>query len=176
MRMSLFTPSLLLAVMGITASLVSEPSIQIELVNQRALPGWQGDPVGNLVLENHGKRLPLTTTATAQQPKVSKNGIIGWVDCSEEGKSSVLHVAKGVPIGSRLILRRPNGSLLTIPSWSPIIEKWNFDADGAHIVMKSRGLHGPAVIERFTLSGQQAGRCNAYGKTPPEWAVSYQDR
>jgi hypothetical protein len=174
--MRLFIPSLLLSVLGFTAPLAAEPSIQVELINQRALPGWQGDPVGNLVLVNRGKSMPLNTTATAQKPRVSKGGFIGWVDCSQEGNSAVLHVAKGVPIGSRLILRRPDGSLLTIPSWSPIIEKWNFDDAGAHVVMKSRGLHGPAVIERFTLSGQQAGRCNAYGETPPEWAISYLDR
>ena len=166
----------LLTGLGLTASLVAEPSIRVELVNQRDLPGWQGDPVGDVVLDNHGKRIKLTTTATAQQPKVSKDDFIGWVDCSEEGKPSVLHIVKGVPIGSRLILRSPDGSLLTIPSESPIIEKWNFDADGVHIVMKSRGLHGPAAIERFTLSGQQAGRCNAYGEKSPEWAIPYLDR
>ena len=176
MRTSYLIPLVLLTGLGLTASLVAEPSIRVELVNQRDLPGWQGDPVGDVVLDNHGKRIKLTTTATAQQPKVSKDGFIGWVDCSEEGKPSVLHIVKGVPIGSRLILRRPDGSLLTIPSESPIIEKWNFEADGVHIVMKSRGLHGPAAIERFTLSGQQAGRCNAYGEKSPEWAIPYKDR
>jgi len=166
----------LLAVLVLNTSLVAEPAIQVELVNQRPLPGWQGARVGNVVEENHGKRVQLTSTATAQQPKASKEGIIGWVDCSEEGKPGVLHLARGVPIGSRLILRHPDGSLLTIPSWSPIIEKWAFDNDGTHVVMKSRGLHGPAVIERFNLRGQQAGRCNAYGEKAPEWAIPYQDR
>lgn len=174
--MRFLIPAVLLAMPGLAALLAADPSIQVLLVNQRDLPGWQGDPVGDVVLQNHGKNVPLTATATAQQTKVSKEGFIGWVDCSEEGKPSVIHIAKGVPIGSRLILRHPDGSLLTIPSESPIIEKWNFDADGAHIVMKSRGLHGPAAIERFTLNGQQAGRCNAYGEKPPEWAIPYLDR
>jgi hypothetical protein len=165
-----------MAMPGLAAPLAADPSIQVLLINQRDLPGWQGDPVGNVVLQNHGKNEPLTATPTAQRPKVSKEGVIGWIDCSEEGKPGVLHIAKGVPIGSRLILRHPDGSLLTIPSESPIIEKWNFDADGAHIVMKSRGLHGPAAIERFTLSGQQVGRCNAYGEKAPEWAIPYLDR
>jgi len=175
-RTRLLIPAVLLAMPGLATTLAAEPSIQVLLVNQRDLPGWQGDPVGDVVLDNHGKNVMLTTTATAQQPKVSKDGFIGWVDCSEEGKPSVLHIAKGVPIGSRLILRRHNGSLLTIPSECPIIGKWNFETDGAHIVMKSRGLHGPAAIERFTLSGQQAGRCNAYDEKPPEWAIPYLDR
>jgi hypothetical protein len=165
-----------MAMPGLAAPLAADPSIQVLLINQRDLPGWQGDPVGYVVLQNHGKNEPLTATPTAQQPKVSKEGVIGWIDCSEEGKPGVLHIAKGVPIGSRLILRHPDGSLLTIPAESPIIEKWNFDADGTHIIMKSRGLHGPAAIERLTLSGQKAGRCNAYGEKPPEWAIPYLDR
>lgn len=176
MRIKSLIQSVLLAALGLTASLAAEPFAKVELVNQCNLPGWEGDPVGNVALEDHGKRVQLTTTATAQQPKISKDGIVGWVDCSEEGQPGMLHVAKGVPIGSRLILRHPDGPLLIIPSWSPIIEKWAFEADGAHLVMKSRGLHGPAFIERFTLSGQRAGRFNAYDEKPPEWAMPYLDR
>lgn len=165
-----------MAMPGLGVPLAAEPSIQVLLVNQRDLSGWRGDPVGDVVLQNHGKNVTLTATATAQQPKVSKEGYIGWVDCSEEGNPGVIHIAKGVPIGSQLILRHPDGSLLTIPAESPIIEKWNFETDGAYIVMKSRGLHGPAFIERFTLSGQQAGRCNAYGEKAPEWVVPFLDQ
>ena len=165
-----------MAMPGLGVPLAADPSIQVLLVNQRDLSGWQGDPVGDVVLENHGKSVPLTTSATAQQPKVSKDGCIGWVDCSEEGNPGVIHIAKGVPIGSQLILRHLDGSLLTIPAESPIIEKWNFETDGAHIVMKSRGLHGPAVIERFTHSGMQDGSCKAYGEKPPEWAIPYLDQ
>lgn len=164
------------AVLALTAPLIAEPLTQVLLVNQRALPGWQGAPVGNLVLKSHGKKVSLTTTATAQQPKISETGIVGWVDCSQEGKPRVLHVAQGVPIGSRLILRHPNGSLLAIPAACPIIEEWNFDTEGARVVMKSRGLHGPAVIERFTLSGMQVGTCKTYGEKTPKWATPYLDR
>jgi hypothetical protein len=174
--MRFLIPSLLLAVLWFEAPLVAEPSTQVSLVDQRHLPGWQGAPVGNLVLKSHGKKEPLTTTATAQQPKVSKAGIIGWVDCSEEGNLGVLHVALGVPIGSQLILRHPDGSLLAIPAAHPIIEDWNFDSEGARVVMKSRGLHGPAVIERFTLSGMQVGTCKAYCEKAPKWAIPYLDR
>jgi hypothetical protein len=166
-------PSMLFAALGHVSPLVAEPSTQVSLVDQRHLPGWHGAPVGNLVLKSHGKKERLTTTATAQQPKVSKAGIIGWVDCSEEGNLGVLHVAQGVPIGSRLILRHPDGFLLTLPATCPIIEEWNFDTEGSHVIMKSRGLHGPAVIERFTLSGMQDGTCNAYGEKAPKWALPY---
>jgi hypothetical protein len=85
-------------------------------------------------------------------------------------------VVKGVPIGSRLILRKLGGSLLTITSGKPIIEQWGFDPDGIHVVLKSRALHGPAVIERFTIKdGSKNGTCPAYDSTAPGWAQSFLD-
>ena len=82
----------------------------------------------------------------------------------------------GVPIGSRLILRNPNGTRITITSVKPIIEQWGFDPDGIHVVLKSRSLHGPAVIERFTIKdGSRDGSCHAYVSTAPTWAMPYFD-
>jgi hypothetical protein len=82
----------------------------------------------------------------------------------------------GVPIGSRLILRYPNGTLLTITAEKPIIEQWGFDPDGVHIVLKSRALHGPAVIERFTRQGVRESFCNAYDPSTHDWAKPYLER
>jgi len=127
--------------------------------------------VGNVTLS--GKKL--TSAATAQQPKANRDGWIGWIDCSEKAHPSRLLIVKGVPIGSRLILRDPNGTLITITAEKPIIEQWGFDRDGVHIVLKSRALHGPAVIERFTLHGVREGFCNAYEHSPPDWAKPYSD-
>ena len=131
------------------APLSAAPAPQVSLVDLRPLPGWKGDPVGNVVITTpEGKHLQLTKTSSAQQPKASPSGLVAWIDCSKPGEPEILSVVKGVPIGSRLILRNPNGSLLTIPSGKPIIEQWGFDPDGIHVVLKSRALHGPAVIER----------------------------
>ena len=84
-------------------------------------------------------------------------------------------MVEGVPIGSCLILRNPNGTLITITAEKPIIEQWGFDRDGVHIVVKSRARHGPAVIERFTLHGVRESFCNAYEPSPPDWAKPYSD-
>lgn len=165
-----------------TTSLHAAPTPQVSLVDLRPLPGWKGDPVGNVSITTaNGKHLQLTKSATAQQPKVTrsgdKNGLVGWIDCSKSSEPGVLNVVKGVPIGSHLILRNLDGSLMTITSGKPIIEEWGFDPDAIHLILKSRALHGLAVIERFTIKdGSKNGTCPAYDPTPPAWAKPYLDR
>ncbi|MCX8492925.1 MAG: hypothetical protein ORN23_01680 [Chthoniobacterales bacterium] len=152
---------------------VAAPLPHVSLCDQRHLPGWQGAPVGNVLLE--GKNL--TSGATAQQPKGSPSGWIGWVDCSEPRHPKTLRIVKGVPIGSSLILSNPSGFLLTITAKKPIIEAWGFDPDGLHVVLKSRALHGPAMIERFLIKdGSQVGSSPAYGSHLPTWALPYSDK
>ena len=118
----------------------------------------------------------LTSAATAQQPEANLNGWIGWIDCSEKDHPNRLLIVKGVPIGSRLILRNLSGSLLTIPAEKPVIEAWGFDPDGLHVVVKSRALHGPAIIERFQLKdGSKSASTPAYGAAIPAWASPYSE-
>ena len=148
------------------------PVPTVSLCDQWPLPGWQGSPVGHVSLG--GKKL--TSAATAQQPKSNLNGWIGWIDCSEKDHPNRLLIVKGVPIGSRLILRNPSGSLLTIPAEKAVIEAWGFDPDGLHVVVKSRALHGPAVIERFLMKdGSKSGSTPAYGAAIPAWASPYSE-
>ena len=118
----------------------------------------------------------LTSAATAQQPEANLNGWIGWIHCSEKDHPNRLLIVKGVPIGSRLILRNPSGSLTSIPAEKPVIEAWGFDPDGLHVVVKSRTLHGPAVIERFMMKdGSKSASTPAYGAKVPEWASPYSE-
>jgi hypothetical protein len=129
--------------------------------------------VGNVRID--GKNL--TTGAIAQQPMANSMGWIGWVDCSERNHPNTLRVVNGVPIGDRLILRKPDTSLMTITSGKPIIEQWSFDPDGLHVIIKSRALHGPAVIERLRIKdGSKKGACLAYETNAPAWAKPYLDR
>jgi len=148
----------------------TSPSPSVSLCDQRILPRWQGSPVGNVSLD--GKKL--TTGAAAMQPAGNSSGWIGWIDCSDEHHPGSLLMVNGAPIGSRLILRTNSGSLLTIHSEKPAIEAWSFDDDGLHVVVKSRALHGEALIERFQLmNGSRASSCKAYGKHLPSWASPY---
>ena len=128
--------------------------------------------MGNVTLD--GKKL--TSAATAQQPKANLNGWIGWIDCSEKNHPERLLIVKGIPIGSRLILRNPSGSLTSILAEKPVIEAWGFDPDGLHVIVKSRALHGPAVIERFLMKdGSKFSSTPAYGAAIPEWASPYSE-
>lgn len=104
------------------------------------------------------------------------SGWNGWIDCSVKQHPERLLIVKGVPIGSRLIMRNPSGSLTSIPAEKPVIEAWGFDPDGLHVVVKSRALHGPAIIERFQMKdGVKLGSTPAYGSAMPEWASPYSD-
>jgi len=164
---------LLLGLAGCAAA-APLPHPQVSLVDQRSLPGWQGSPVGNVRL--NGK--PLTSGATAQLPEVNRTGWVGWIDCSSDDPAAGLRIVKGVPIGSRLILKSPFGSQVTIPTGKPIIEAWGFAPDGLHVVVKSRALHGPAIIERFLMKdGSKSGSTPAYESDalPPAWAKQYLD-
>jgi hypothetical protein len=178
--MKTFPLSLLACVMLAThpTSLHAASAPQVSLVDLRPLPGWKCDPVGNVSITTaNRKHLQLTKSATAQQPKVTRSGLVGWIDCSKPSEPGVLNVVKGVPIGSHLILRNLDGSLMTITSGKPIIEDWGFDPDAIHVTLKSSALHGPAVIERFTIKdGSKNGACPAYDPTPPAWAKPYLDR
>lgn len=149
---------------------IASPGSSVSLSDQRNLPDWKGAPVGN-VWFNGGN---LTFGAVAQLPAANSSGWIGWVDCSEENHPKKLHLVGGVPIGSRLILRNPSGSQLTIQAGKPIIEAWRFDSDGLHVVVKSRALHGPALIERFGMKdGARNGESPAFGSRLPNWAIGY---
>lgn len=165
----------LLLLLGLAGCAAAAPLLhpQVSLVDQRSLPGWQGSPVGNVRL--NGK--PLTSGATAQLPEVNRTGWVGWIDCSSDDPAAGLHIVKGVPIGSRIILKSPSGSQVTIPAGKPIIEAWGFAPDGLHVVVKSRALHGPAVIELFSMKdGTKAGTSPAFGDHLPAWATGYEDR
>ena len=73
-------------------------------------------------------------------------------------------------------MRNPSGSLLTIPAEKPVIEAWGFDPDGLHVVVKSRALHGPAVVERFLMKdGSKSGSTPAYGAAIAGWASPYSE-
>ena len=164
--------NLLLLLLISVGSAFAAPIPTVSLCDQRTLPGWQGAPVGNVRLD--GKNL--TSSGTSQQPKGSPSGWIGWIDCSEEHHSERLRIVNGIPIGSHLILRNPSGVLLTIPAGKPIIEAWGFAPDGLHVVVKSRALHGPAVIERFLMKdGSKDATCSAYESHLSAWALPYSD-
>jgi hypothetical protein len=172
------TPLSILACLTLATYPISLPAAQtpqVSLIDIRPLHAWSGAPVGNVAITTaNGKHLQLSKSATVQQPKVTRSGLVGWIDCSKPSEPAALNVVKGVPIGSHLILRKPDGSLITITSAKPIIEEWGFDPDGIHIVLKSRALHGPAVIERFSIqNGSKAGACLAYVSTAPTWAKPY---
>lgn len=120
-----------------------------------------------------GNEKPLATSPTILQPKQAPGGLRGWVDCTD-GKTGRPLIVQGIPIGSTLILLTSGHAPVKIRAGKPIIEEWRF-VGADHVVVKSRALHGPSLIERFTLSGTRAGSCLGYSKQAPNWAWGYLD-
>jgi hypothetical protein len=64
--------------------------------------------------------------------------------------------------------------IANLASAKGFIEAWDFTKDGERVVIKSRGAHGPATIELFSLrNGPPEASVQAYEKDLPEWAAAY---
>ncbi|SHK47135.1 hypothetical protein SAMN02745181_3868 [Rubritalea squalenifaciens DSM 18772] len=66
----------------------------------------------------------------------------------------------------------------TCTSKLPNVEKFKFVKNKSQVVVKSRGNHGPAVVELFdSLSGVRRARVMAYeiSNGQPDWAVGMAD-
>ena len=63
-----------------------------------------------------------------------------------------------------------------VKSAKGFIEGWDFTKDGERLVIKSRGTHGPATIELFSLrNGLAMEAVQAYEKNLPDWAAPFAD-
>ncbi|PTY01443.1 hypothetical protein DB346_11865 [Verrucomicrobia bacterium LW23] len=75
-------------------------------------------------------------------------------------------------------LVRGDRTMNVIRTARPIVERWRWVNGKSQIAIKSRGNHGPAVVELFdSRSGQQLDRVMAFAIQggSPEWAMGFGD-
>lgn len=158
------------------AEAVKKP-VKVAIVDARKIPDWAGDPVGNVEVTYADKTTDhWTRLATAMMPRIGPDGLVGWVDATEqkEGSTKLAQNDRGTPVGSRLFLCSRGKVIAKIKAGLPFIEEWAFDPDGKHVVVKSRAAHGPATIQRFlSADGSAAGETNAYNEKAPAWAKPF---
>jgi hypothetical protein len=119
--------------------------------------GGKSDAPGDVVVTWEGGRSErLTKGAHVEQAKLGPDGLIGWVWSKER-----------VQRGKQLAFE--------IKSGKPFIEDWAFAKEG--IVVKSRAMHGPALIELFSLTDGKTIETitKAFGPDLPAWAKPFND-
>jgi hypothetical protein len=135
-------------------------------------PSRKGLVIGNVeVLFKDGHKEKWTRNGGALMPDVSPNGFIGWARVT--GKNSY-----GESVDNKLRVCRPDGRYFDLLPGLPFIEEWKFSTDGATVIIKSRGRHGPALYEEFDVeSGQSLTHAGggARGDALPEWARPFSD-
>lgn len=134
-------------------------------------------PIGNVIVKYaDGQEDAWTLKGNCSTPKVSPQGVVGWIVYSLKPDGKTLEMYRELAVNGKLTLCEKGKVLTTISSEKAFIENWGFAADGRHFVVKSRGAHGPATIQLFGFKGGAAeSSLPAYGDKLPEWARPYRD-
>jgi hypothetical protein len=146
-----------------TPALSSPLALQIRHEN-----GFPKD-VGNVIaLMPDGTTEMWTKMGGAMKARVGPEMLSGWTF----GKNDY----KGTWVNSNLRVLKGQTVVANIEAEKPFIEEWRFMADAKTVVLKSRALHGAAVIELYDIgSGKKISRVDAFAPRMPEWAAPFSD-
>jgi hypothetical protein len=148
----------------LSLSAAASTATKVEIVSH----GGKYADIGDVfVTWDDGKHQALTHRAHAEQPKLGPDGLIGWTWSKKRYRKIWVDEHMRVQRGKRL--------LFEVTSGKPFIESWDFIAEG--VAVKSRAMHGPALIELFSLKDGKRIEVvkKAYGEGLPAWAKPYSD-
>jgi hypothetical protein len=136
------------------------------------------DEIGNVIVTyTDGTTDTWTLKGNCAEPKVSVKGVVGWEVYRLEENGKTLSRYNDLYINDHVVACDHGKVIATLQSAKGFIEAWDFTKDGEHLVIKSRGAHGPATIELFPLrNGPPEASVQAYEKDLPEWAAPYADQ
>lgn len=160
----LFILVLCAALLGINGAANAATATKVEII----VPPKATDEVGDVsVTWDDGKSERLTQGAHAEQPKLGPDGLIGWTWSKERYQD--------LWVNEHLRVQRGKQQLFEVKSGKPFIEDWGFIAEG--LAVKSRGMHGPAWVELFSLTDGKRIKLieKAFGDDLPAWAKPYND-
>jgi hypothetical protein len=148
----------------------------VEVVNIQSCPdfSWKvGDISVHLI---NGKTELWSSKGNCLVPKVSQDGTaVGWVHFSTyEGG---IHPSL---LGETLRIRSIDGGYKEFASGSldqPFIQEWGFADNGASLIIKSRGHHGPQYLIKYKIkNGDVLGRVDGPRHDDmPDWAKPFSD-
>jgi hypothetical protein len=133
--------------------------------------------IGNvLVTYSDGTTDIWTLKGNCAEAKVSTKGSVGWEVYKLNADGRTFDRYHGLYINDHLNVCDHGKVVANLKSAKGFIEGWDFTRDGEHLVVKSRGAHGPASIELFSLqTGLATESVQAYDKHLPDWAVPFAD-
>jgi hypothetical protein len=132
-----------------------------------------GSEIGNVqVTYNDGAKARWTSRGNCSLARIAPDGTVGWTVNGPASRFS----ARGQRCNDTLVLCRKGKEVAIITSAMPYIEDWNFINEGRHIVLRTRGSHGPSEIELHSVaSGKLVDSVKGYRDNLPIWAIPYKD-
>jgi len=133
------------------------------------------EQIGNIRIKyEDGSKDLWTTKSNCSLPRVAPDGIVGWTVHAEETKIAASYTVR--PNGT-LVLCKQGKVYATIKSGRGFIEEWQFIDQGTHLVLVTRGAHGPADIELHDVAtGKLLKSVKPTDDPLPAWAKPYYDR
>jgi hypothetical protein len=133
--------------------------------------------IGNVIVTySDGTTDIWTLKGNCAEPRVSTKGAVGWEVYKLSADGKTLASYNGLYINDHVNVCDHGRVVANVASAKAFIEGWDFTKDGARLVIKSRGAHGPATIELFALrNGSPLESVQAYEKNLPDWAEPFAD-
>ena len=149
--------------------------VQAAIIRNKSLPPKY--EIGNVIVTySDGTTDIWTLKGNCAEPKVSTKGAVGWEVYKLNSDGKTLSSYNGLYINDHLNVVDRGRVVANLESAKGFIEGWGFTRDGGHVVIKSRGAHGPATIELFPLrNGTPEESVQAYEKNLPDWAAPFAD-
>jgi hypothetical protein len=124
--------------------------VQAAIIRNKSLPPKY--EIGNVIVTySDGTTDIWTLKGNCAEPKVSTKGAVGWEVYKLNSDGKTLSSYNGLYINDHLNVFDHGRVVANLESAKGFIEGWGFTKDGGHVVIKSRGAHGPATIELFPL-------------------------
>jgi hypothetical protein len=149
--------------------------LRASIVRNDSLPAEA--QIGNVVVTyTDGSSDTWTLKGNCAEAKVSTKGSVGWEVYKLNADGKTLERYNGLYINDQVNVCDHGKVVANLKSAKGFIEGWDFTKDGEHLVIKSRGAHGPASIELFSLrTGLAMESVQAFDKHLPDWAAPFGD-
>jgi len=164
----------LMMLLGIVPAKASPMPISAEIVDVPEERRDSGYHIGNIQVKFEDGRTEMwTKLGRCLIVRRAASGLVGWTHYTSRN-------SYGEPVNSVLRV------MCTSQDWKdfqadpnfPFIEDWGFANEVTDVIVKSRGRHGPSLIQRFSLTTGElidSTKGSDFYANTPEWAKPFTD-